>query len=642
MTKKFYKSVLLILLSAFYVPEIYSQSSDSSIYKTPEIKVYGNKFTESIFTSPVKIQYLDRSDIFNTNGNTLSDVLQTAGSMFIKNYGGSGSLSTVSMNGLGAEHTLILLNGLVLNSPQNAQTDLSLISKDNISSIEILNNGSGAIYGSNAIGGVISIQTNEAANNDFNFHLNGQIGSYSQKKINFGFSKAFNDLNVNASASNETSENDYDYYFNSGTGDVLKSRVNSSYNINHYNLQVKYATGNNSRLDFYSDYTDARRNLPGIETGNEPSNAIQTDNNWNNIFTFQGSISDNLDLKSQINFRNDLSKYNDGVLSDSYYKNLNISNLTQIQFNVLNSEFITGFELGHSEIKSNELTPSSDRYQQSVFMLANIKVSKDITVFPSARFEHYSDINENILTGKIGVNYKPFSGNNLHLKFSLGNNFSAPTFNELYWNETGNPNLNPERSLNADAGVIFELPGTQSGILELTYTYIDANDKIVWQPNSTGYWIPENISKSVSNIFSADYHSADLSIGEMNINAVVKYTYTSSLKNSEDFTGDPSYNKMIIYIPQHLLRANLNANINNSGLNVYYSYTGLRFTDVENKNSLPPVNLFDGNIYQNFIFTGIRAQLKLEVNNIFNLNYQVMSGYPMPLRNFKINLNLDF
>lgn len=641
MNIKFYKSVLLILLSAFYVPEIHSQNSDSSVFQTPEIIVHSNKFSGSIFTSPVKIQYFDRSDIINKNGNTLSDVLQTAGSMFIKNYGGSGSLNTVSMNGLGAEHTLILLNGLVLNSPQNAQTDLSLISKDNIRSIEILNNGSGAIYGSNAIGGVINIQTNDAADKNFNFSLNGQIGSYSQKKILFGLSKAFNNLNVNASASNETSDNDYDYYFYNGTDDVLKSRVNSAYNINHYNLQLKYILGNNSRMEFYTDYADARRNQPGIETGNEPSNAIQKDYNWNNIVTYHGSLSDNLTLKSQMNFRNDLSKYDDGVLSESYYKNICFSNLSQLQFNAGNSEFITGFELGYSGIQSNELTSSSGRYLKSVFMLANVKLSKYLSVYPSARFEHYSDIDESILTLKAGLNYKPFSGSNLHLKFSAGNNFSAPTFNELYWNEIGNKNLNPESSLNADAGIIFELPGKHSGIMELTYTYINATDKIIWMPNSNGLWIPGNIGKSVSNIFSADYHSADLRLGNMNFNADLNYSYTSSLKNSEDFPGDPSYKKMIIYIPQQLLRLNLNAVYENSGLNLFYSYTGMRFTDVENRQFLPSINLIDGNIFQKISIAGVSTQIKFEVNNIFNLNYQVMSGYPMPLRNYKFNLNLD-
>lgn len=641
MSKKFYKSVLLILLSLLFVPEIHPQNSDSIVTQTPEIKVYSNKFSGNIFSSPVKIQYIDRSDIKNKNGNTLADVLQTAGGIFIKNYGGNSSLSTVSMNGLGPEHTLILLNGLILNSPQNALTDLSLISKDNISSIEILNNGSGAIYGSNAIGGVINIQTNDAAGKNFALSLNGQIGSYSQKKIHFGLSKSFKNINVNASASNETSDNNYNYYFFNGTDNVLKSRENSGFNISHYNFDLKYIIGKNSGLNFYTDYSDARRNQPGIETGNNPSNAVQTDCNWNNILSFKGNLADNLKFKSQLNFRNDLSKYNDGFFSDSYYKNISVSNLSQFDFKSGNADIITGYEIGYSDIHSNELNPEAGRYQGSVFILSNLNMLKGLLIFPSVRYEHYSDINENIITGKVGINYKPFPESNLNFKISAGNNFSAPTFNELYWNNLGNLNLNPERSLNADAGIIFELPGKSSGIIELTYTYINTEDKIIWLPNSTGLWIPENIGKSLSNIISFDYQSAELHLSEINLKTDLKYSYTSSIKNSEDFAGDPSYKKMIIYIPQHLFKINLNAEYGNSGINLYYNYTGLRFTDVENRQFLPPINLFDGNIYQKIILAGVNIRLKLEVNNIFNLNYQVMSGYPMPLRNFKLNLNLD-
>ncbi|MBV6479220.1 MAG: Vitamin B12 transporter BtuB [Ignavibacteria bacterium] len=641
MTIKIYKSVLLILLSAVYARELYPQVSDTTEYLTPEIEVHSNKFSGSIFTAPVKIQLIDKEAINNKNGNSLADILQTAGGIFIKDYGGSGSLNTISMNGLGAEHTLVLLNGMTLNSPQNALTDLSLISKDNIKSIEILNNGSSAVYGSNAIGGVVNIRTDKASGNKLRVNLNGQAGSYSQKKINFGLSKPFGRFYFTASVSNETSDNDFNYFYFNGISDELKNRKNSAYNISHYNVQIEFRGRKDAELNFYSEYTNSRREIPGIETGNEPSNAVQNDYNWNNIFSYSDNFSDKIKFKSQLNFRNDYQKYYDKILTDSYYRNSYLGNLSQVQIKAGEAELITGFEIGYSGINSNEVSPPSGRFQGSIFLLSNLSMLNKLTFYPSVRFEHYSDINENIITGKAGINYKPFIGTNLHFKFSAGNNFSSPTFNELYWENAGSRDLKPEKSLNADAGFIYELPGKKTGIIELTYTYIDAKDKIVWMPNSSGLWKPENIGKSVSNVFTADFQSKKFMLGEFNFKSDIKYSFTSSLKRSEDFPGDPSYDKMIIYIPQHLFKVSFNAEYHNSGLNLFYNYTGERYTDAENTQLMPSINIIDGNIYQSFSIYKINVLVKFEVNNIFNLNYQVMPGYPMPLRNYKLNLNLE-
>src|SRR5690606_20371165 len=106
----------------------------------------------------------------------------SAGGIFIKSYGNGSSLQTISMNGMETEQTLLLLNGSKLNSFQNAHIDLSVISKDNIERIEIVNNGYSSIYGSDAIGGVINIITTRNKSN-FSLNLNSQAGSYGYRKV---------------------------------------------------------------------------------------------------------------------------------------------------------------------------------------------------------------------------------------------------------------------------------------------------------------------------------------------------------------------------------------------------------------------------------------------------------------------------
>ena len=53
-------------------------------------------------------------------------------------------------------------------------------------------------------------------------------------------------------------------------------------------------------------------------------------------------------------------------------------------------------------------------------------------------------------------------------------------------------------------------------------------------------------------------------------------------------------------------------------------------------------NTVDGNISYGFLFYKIYSKIRFEVNNVFNTEYEVISGYPMPLRYFRINLSFNY
>ncbi len=86
----------------------------------------------------------------------------------------------------------------------------------------------------------------------------------------------------------------------------------------------------------------------------------------------------------------------------------------------------------------------------------------------------------------------------------------------------------------------------------------------------------------------------------------------------------------------------LSLNYKKTGLNLFYNLTGKRYTDFENVNFLPAIDYVEGNIFQDFKISKIKFRVKFEINNILNADYQIISGYPMPLRNYKINLNLEY
>ena len=263
-------------------------------------------------------------------------------------------------------------------------------------------------------------------------------------------------------------------------------------------------------------------------------------------------------------------------------------------------------------------------------------------MYPSVRFGNISDLNKQVVTSKLGFNYKPLSDNKLILHSNVGNSFRSPTFNELYWKTGGNINLIPEKSFNLEAGVLSEFNFISNNSFEVSYTYINAIDKIIWKPGTSVYWSPLNIGNSVSNILSVSINSNAKISKDLTLKLNANYSMNSSVKNNSDYPGDLTYNKQLIYIPVNLAKFSVDVGYKSFGAGLYNIILGKRYTDFENTTYLNTSFLLDGNIYANININKILALIKFEVNNVTNENYQVISGYPMPLRNYKIVLTLKY
>ncbi|MBS1518713.1 MAG: TonB-dependent receptor [Bacteroidetes bacterium] len=640
-----FKIFLILILITFFRGKVapcqtFQAAGDSVSFKTEEIKVISNRILSEDFRTFSKIRFIGEEQIRNMNGDRLSDILSYSGGVFVKSYGGNSSLSTVSISGSGSEHTLILLDGFKLNSTQNNQVDLSTISKDNIENIEIMNSGSGSAYGSQAMSGVINIVTKKNSTDKLGLVINGQSGSYGFRKYFAGISKNISGFESYFNYSAESSDNSYEYRYFNGKFNELKHRINSSYDLSNYSLNLAYRRIRNSILNIYSNYSVNNRNLPGPETGSAPSDSRQADKNLNSIVSLHTDLSSKLSLNTRFNYQNNLSEYSDDLLTDSYYKNITYAVSAGADHNSENIRLSGGYEFIYSSLKSNEITDDALRIQNSLYLVTEIDLNKMFKVFPSVRIDNFSDIGKTIVTGKFGMNIRPLPDEEMYLKFGAGNNYSSPTFNELYWKDLGNINLNPERSFNIDAGIVYKFDLITENKIELTYNHIDYKDKIIWQPGSGGLWSPVNTSSSVSNVFLADLYVRRTFSGIFSADFNLNYTYTNALNRN---SGNPDFlDKQLIYIPADMIRSSITLNYGNSGVSFYYNFTGKRYTDQYNSGYLPAYDIFNGNVFYSPLIIGLKSTFKIELNNITNKNYQIVSGYPMPLRNFKISVNLEY
>ena len=156
------KHLLLGLFAMLLVPFSFAEEEE----EMEEVVVTGSRLgvTEQSSTSPIKI--IDREDIedlaVTSIGDFLQDLPQNAGGLNAQNNNGGNGSTQISLRGLGSSRTLILLNGRRhVPYATGGTVDMNAIAPNTIERIDVLLDGASAVYGSDAIGGVVNIITKD-------------------------------------------------------------------------------------------------------------------------------------------------------------------------------------------------------------------------------------------------------------------------------------------------------------------------------------------------------------------------------------------------------------------------------------------------------------------------------------------------
>ncbi|MCC6865107.1 MAG: TonB-dependent receptor [Ignavibacteria bacterium] len=659
-----FKNILIIFCFIINTAAQDLDSHGGDSLSTKEILVETNRLKMSKSEAPNKLQIIDKTVLKNLNGSRLPDALNIMDGVFIKDYGFNSGIKTISLNSTQSEHTLILVDGIKLNSRQNAQYDLSLFDLNNIERIEISNGGLSALYGSEAIGGVINIITSHPSFKKFGFDLISSFGSFGYRNFYGKISQSFkiqgkNTISYDIFAGDERAENNFTYNFKTLSSNNEFRRENSDFKIQSAGLNLRYYYDQDQFVQIYTNYSNFNRGVPGPFSGYLTSTARQNDKTIISGISLQKNWNKNLNQKNDLSFRYQLQKYYDtatfglNTVINSFYKTKRLSFSNNLTYsNGSKFSIDAGGEVNFDMLNSNE-TDEADAFQAAVYAVSKhiIKFAgSTLLIYPSARFDYYSNIREhNVATGKLGLNFQPFGKAELHFKSSFGNNFSAPTFNELYWKDIGNKELKPERSISFDAGIIYKFKLFAKGEVELSYYNIFTTDRIVWVPVSGSIWRPLNIQKVSSEGVSAGIKSVFELAKPFTVNFGFNYCYGSSTKKNEDFPGDPSYNKQLIYLPKTMVKASIMMNylttskfLNFVSFNLFYNYSSKRYSNFENTVFISGYKIFDANIGFGLKINKLNAELRLIVNNLTNEQYSVISGYPMPGRNFKAEINFIY
>lgn len=622
-------AIVIILLSLNQV--VFAQNTTDTV-NIETVKVVAKKVPVAYKTTVFDSSIISESA-------TLSELLEKHSPIFVKTYG-LGSLATVSFRGTGASHTNVLWNDISLNSPMNGQIDFSLYPTLFFDDAELHHGASGLIDGNGALGGSVSLSNKTTFNKGFSSLIQQSIGSYNSYitsgKISLSNKKWMSETQFYYN----TAKNDFNY-----TNIALQDQPTLTQNkakMQQYGFQqAVYRKLKNGSIGVRLWYFNSDRMLPPTMLVAQ-NNEKQQDESLRALLEWKG-LAGNLKYKWVNAFVKDNLVYKNSLAD------INSTNNSYL----INSKLLTKYYLKHHFVLTNDV---SVRYEQAkadgydakhkrynnTWLLGLTKNFKRLNIDALNRFTQVGE-NTQLLAPTLAVNYGFLKKRQLKLKANAGINYNYPTFNDLYWNPGGNPNLKPERAEMIEFGTSYTHKTKQTMlIMDATGFYSYVYDWIIWQPTQFGFWSPSNL-KEVENKGIELSLKLQTSINKIRINANINYSNTFSTNLKEQSELDNSVGKQLIYVPFHQINYSIRAVYKSYSLNYNYSYTGKRFMSTDNNWYLPANFISDIGLNKRFKINDKSSfSTSFKVNNLFNQNYQSIAWRPIPGRNYLFTLTFRF
>jgi iron complex outermembrane receptor protein len=591
----------------------------------PEVKLEHNRLqTHSIGTY---IEELSPELIGETSSQQLSDCIAKHSSVYIKQYG---ALATPTFRGTSSSHTLVLWNGIPLNSIANGLLDFSITPIHGFEKIAIVHGGDASVFGSGAMGGSIHLNSIPESTLYKEIKLTSEQGSFGLLSQGLSLKHSTAKLAVNISLNSLMDENSFTYTNTTQRGhpkvvndygkiESKSGKVNLSY---RYNSTTKFAVA------YWSLAND--REVPQNMT-TPFSDAKQYDKSNNLLISTTHFFVDGVITFKRAFLEEDF-RYTEYLKNiDSKY--LTTSNITDVDVKINKGGFL--YNLGGNFVKQSVI---NNNYMDTR------QFEKQGAIFSSLQY-NYDFLSINTVLRKqwqtaFAVPLIPslaFSTNltkQLSIRFKYNRNFRSPSFNDRFWagaGANGNPNLTPEDGWNKEFGCDINTPYFK---FKTTAYNLHISDMIIWQQMDNGSWIPNNIKK----VWSRGLETS-LKVQTKNISLIGNYAFT---KSTNEITTDPldiSVGKQLRYVPLHKAGFAFIVKEDDLTFTINQNYTGEVITSygtLENK-TLPCFILTDITISYSPDF--IPFSIKGKVKNLMDKSYTTYQNYPNPGRELLLTLN---
>jgi vitamin B12 transporter len=526
------------LLAATIASRAEAQQTAAPPVVLPELVVSPTAIPTPQAQTASAVTVITSADMEREQRRTAADALSTVPGLNLIQQGGAGGLTTVFTRGTSPNHTKILIDGIDVSDPSNTNRvyDLGQLLTGDIDRIEVLRGPQSGLYGSDALGGVISITTKrgDGPPKIAGTLEGGSFGTFNQTLGASGssgrFDYAFNILHFHAASTPVTplellppgQKRINDYYDNATFSTKLGAQINDTLRFNYvarYTESTLRFTGDDFSvfpsvpaaaqstqvLHQFSTRAEAVWSLWDGRFVNHFGASYVNDWSWNrtpaDAFT-PASTTINAGERTKVDWRGDLTLTQGNMLLFGLERE--VERLHTDTDNASN-----GNSAGYIELQSNPL--------KNFFLTANVRLDDN---------DQFGDHT----TWRVAPVYI-VGPTDTKLKISYGTGFKAPTLSQLYvdfpaFGFIANRNLRPEQSTGYDAG--FEQPLFNDRLrFGATYFHNDITDLISFNDTfTTNINIGRATTEGVETFVSAKLTDQ--------VSMRADYTYTNA---RDDLTG---------------------------------------------------------------------------------------------------------
>ena len=398
-----------------------------------EVMVITGTRTERVLSSlPLPMTIITSEEIAKTGVTRLNEILsEQTGIILIPDESG---FEGIQMQGLDSAYTMVLIDGVPLVGRSAGVLDLSRVSVGNIERIEIVKGASSALYGSEAMGGVINVITKKPKKDMLS-------GSLSYRYATFNT----NDANANLLwKKKKFSANLFANFYSSDGYDLDKSTpLKNLENFYNYTIQPKlyYDFSENLKLivsnRFYNQKMDNAaiidaENYKGDAAENEWNSQIKLEHKWNSKLYSEYELY-------AVNYKNDsfLNDENDVLYDKTYYNQWLFRPEVRTTLVINNDKLTAGIGLNYETLDRTYFSKNVEFTSEYVFVQYDWNPSEKWNILAGFRYDNHSEYASQ-LSPKLAVNYKINAA--FSLKGSVGYGYKAPDFRQLYF-DFSNPSV---------------------------------------------------------------------------------------------------------------------------------------------------------------------------------------------------------
>lgn len=458
----------------------FSASAEQTIER---ITVTANKFEQPINDVLASVAVIDRADIEKANYRDLPAILNTIAGIDIVRNGGLGQKADIFVRGASAKYALVLVDGVRVSDASSGSVSLTNIPVNSIERVEVIKGARAAIYGSDAVAGVINIITRKASNNT----LSANLGSHSYSNYQLAGGLAKEALSFNYNLGYEETDG-FDVTGKDPVAEYTKDHDDDGYKNKNIGFNLAYELAELGELSLQSQYSEGE---------------AQYDNAWgNDAYDFEN-------YTAKLGWKKASEVYTQSTsLSVSQEENTQTGTDVQQVYSTERVEFeyrglysLTkeldlsgGFNYLSEDLSNSSATSSEEKRDNNALFIGAFYSHEQWLANAVIRTDDY-DFHGRANTYSTGLGYK--ANQYVTVRLNHGTAFRAPSLINAFVTNSPyylpNNNIKPEEALNNEFGVTLE---TQWGRYDIALFDNRINNLISNNYDAdSGKYIATNIDK---------------------------------------------------------------------------------------------------------------------------------------------------